>query len=278
MPNVADWSPYTHRVQGGLREGNFINSQFALICAGPPFMRNLSSSIGTVPTGSGKSGVSNLAVYPIGLVQSMSLGQSKNFSRFFEIGSDRAYFISGRSVGQMSLGRVLYHGPNLLRALMAYYDTSADETANAYKVKSLFDTTGQASPFGVPPFSNADLKEPTAGGQKKLHSVKVPPGYENFFMNLASDLFSQPMGLLFILKDNNETTYGAFYLEQCYIPSHQFGFESQGLIVQESCSIQYERLVPIRMAQLDLVRDIGGTGAGGFIADDFGGFGGTGSV
>lgn len=267
MPSFADWKPYTHHVQGGMREGNFISSQFAVLCAGPPFLKNLGSA--------GAGNAARLPVFPIGIVQSMSLGQSKNISRFFEIGSDRSYFISGRSVGQISLARLSYHGPSLLRVLYAYYDTSSGNKPGEYQMKSLFDV---APGTGVPPFSNSNVgltaAQSSANGNP-LHAIKIPPGYDNFFINLASDLFSQPMGLLFVLKDNEETTYGAFYLEQCYVPQHSMGFDSQGLIISEQVGIQYERMVPIKMNQLKLVRN---TANGGFFPDDFGGYGGAGAL
>jgi len=262
-------------VQGGLREGNFISSQFAVLCAGPPFLRNLAGTQGNLGAGA------SLPVYPLGIVQQMSLGQSKNISRFFEIGSDRSYFISGRSMGQISLGRLSFHGPSLLRALYAYYDTTGNTKPGSYKVRPLYNKGNGGDPFGVPPFRNNSAsgnKEATNAKGEQLHSVMIPPGYDNFFVNLASDLFSQPMGLLFVLKDNEETTYGAFYLEQCYVPSHSMGFDAQGLIISESVSIQYERLVPVKMDQLTLVQDTGGNGSGGFIEDPFGSYGNLGAT
>ena len=33
---LQNWAPYKTHVQGGLKEGNFLNGQFVLICAGPP--------------------------------------------------------------------------------------------------------------------------------------------------------------------------------------------------------------------------------------------------
>ena len=275
MPSLADHKPYTHHVQGGLREGNFISSQFAVLCAGPPFLRNLAGTQGNLGAGA------SLPVYPLGIVQQMSLGQSKNISRFFEIGSDRSYFISGRSMGQISLGRLSFHGPSLLRALYAYYDTTGNTKPGSYKVRPLYNKGNGGDPFGVPPFRNNSAsgnKEATNAKGEQLHSVMIPPGYDNFFVNLASDLFSQPMGLLFVLKDNEETTYGAFYLEQCYVPSHSMGFDAQGLIISESVSIQYERLVPVKMDQLTLVQDTGGNGSGGFIEDPFGSYGNLGAT
>ena len=248
MPSLENWDPYKTHVQGGLREGNFLNGQFILICAGPPFFSQLA-----FPANADASGAT--LVYPIGLTQNIAMSQNKAISRIFEIGSDRCYFISGRSVGQLSLGRVVYHGPSLLRTLWAYYDTSND-TSGAYKVRPLIQTGG----LGVKPFQTG-----IASGQEQgLHSVRVPPGYDNMFLNLASDLFSQPMGLLLIFKDNAENNIATIYLDQCHVPQHSLAVDSQGLIIQESVAIQYEKMVPVKLAQLNLVDKV--------LADDTGGF------
>ena len=44
MPGLKDWNPYETHVQGGLREGNFLNGQFVLLCAGPPHLADLGGS------------------------------------------------------------------------------------------------------------------------------------------------------------------------------------------------------------------------------------------
>lgn len=248
MPGFDDWSPYKTHVQGGLREGNFLNGQFILLCAGPPFFSQLGSD-GTAAT---------TPVYPIGLTQNVALSQNKAISRIFEIGSDRSYFISGRSVGQLSLGRVVYHGPSLLRALYAYYDTSNDiGTGGAYAISPL---DPRQSGKGVPPFSlEGD------GVSQNLHSVQIPPGYGNMFLNLASDLFSQPMGLFLVFKDNAKNTVASVYLDQCYVPQHSIAVDAQGLIVQESVGIQYERMQPVKMPQVQLLSSVLDDETGGFI-------------
>lgn len=248
MPGLENWSPYKTHVQGGLREGNFLNGQFILICAGPPFFSQ-------VALGAGDSDLTNTIVYPIGLTQNIALSQNKAISRIFEIGSDRSYFISGRSVGQLSLGRVVYHGPSLLRCLYAYYDTTTGGS-DEYKIRPLMESGGT----GVNPFSTTGADGVSSG----LHSVKVPPGYDNMFLNLASDLFSQPLGLLLIFKDNEENNIATVYLDQCYVPQHSLAVDAQGLLIQESVGIQYEKMVPIKLAQLNLVS--------GILADDTGGF------
>jgi hypothetical protein len=248
MPGLENWSPYKTHVQGGLREGNFLNGQFILICAGPPFFSQLA-------LGSGDSDLSNTIVYPIGLTQNIALSQNKAISRIFEIGSDRSYFISGRSVGQLSLGRVVYHGPSLLRCLYAYYDTTNGDV-DEYKIRPLMETAG----LGINPFSTEGADSVSSG----LHSVKIPPGYDNMFLNLASDLFSQPLGILLIFKDNEENNIATVYLDQCYVPQHSLAVDAQGLLIQESVGIQYEKMVPIKLAQLNLIQ--------GILADDTGGF------
>jgi len=242
MPSLSDWSPYKTHVQGGLREGNFVNGQFILICAGPPHFQDLDAT-------------ASASVYPIGLTQNVALSQNKAISRIFEIGSDRSYFISGRSVGQLSLGRVVYHGPSLLRALYAYYSNAGDD--GGYSIEQL--TTGTPN-VDWNPFDEDMLADQIA---TDTHQVMIPPGYGNMFLNLASDLFSQPMGLLLMFRDNAENTVASVYLDQCYVPQHSIAVDAQGLIVQESVGIQYERMQPIKMTQLSLLS--------GVLPDDTGG-------
>lgn len=248
MPGLSDWSPYKTHVQGGLREGNFLNGQFILLCAGPPFFSSLANT-------------ENIPVYPIGLTQNVALSQNKAISRIFEIGSDRSYFISGRSVGQLSLGRVVYHGPSLLRALYAYYNTETDTSPGSYQIDSLADA---ASSHGIAPFAAGGEGEVSAG----LHSVKIPPGYGNMFLNLASDLFSQPMGLFLVFKDNAGNNVASVYLDQCYVPQHSIAVDAQGLIIQESVGIQYERMQPVKMAQIKLLSHVLSDSTGGYQGGD----------
>jgi hypothetical protein len=113
------------------------------------------------------------------------------------------------------------------------------------------------------PFKTGGNKHIKAG----LHSVKVPPGYDNMFLNLASDLFSQPLGLLLVMKDNEENTIASVYLDQCYVPQHSMAVDSQGLIMQESVGIQYEKMVPIRLPQLGLIDSNLLDETGGFSSD-----------
>ena len=245
MPGASNWKPYKTHVQGGLREGNFLNGQFVLLCAGPPHLADLGGGVAAANiAGSTDSGTD--LVYPIGLTQNIALSQNKAVSRIFEIGSERSYFITGRSVGQLNLSRVLYHGPSLLRCLYAYY-SQAGVTDESQEILELYASPTSTETISYPftDLAGAPVGESQAQIESNYKSIKVPPGHENLFINLASDLFSQPLGLLLIFKDNNENSVGQVYLEQCYVPSHTIAVDSQGLIMQESVGVQYERLVPL---------------------------------
>ncbi|MEC8306639.1 MAG: hypothetical protein VXZ72_02130, partial [Chlamydiota bacterium] len=96
------------------------------------------------------------------------------------------------------------------------------------------------------------------GREVNDHNVKIRPGFNNLYLNLASDLFSQPIGLLIKTVDSNEDTIGAVYAEACYIPNHSFSVDSNGLMIQEQASIQFERIVPVRVNSLSIIQ--GSTG------------------
>src|SRR3989304_5263749 len=215
--NFSDWSPYTNYVQAGLVDGAYANAGFTMLAAGPPRIANIGGAIafGQAVSGTGQS--ANQIVLPIGIVQNFNLSHTRQFNRIFEIGSERSYFISGRTVGQLGLGRIYYHGASLLRILYAYYQDIIPPTL----VSQMF---------------------PNAAGQAMAnpHDVVIPPGYENIFLNLASDLFMQPIGILFYIRDVNQDSLGAIYFEACYLPQHALQTDSQGVLIQENVAGQFE--------------------------------------
>ncbi len=241
---IANWNPYSTRVQGGLADGNFVNASYCIVCAGPPFFNQT-----VVPQGASGRELAKSLLYPIGLLQNFSIGQNQNIARLFEIGSRRSYFITGHAIAQVQLGRVLYHGESLLRTLYAYYDTRADNSVGSVKIRPLIEPGGVV---GSVPFMTGQPNQRAPG----LASIKVAPGYDNVFMNLASNLFAQPTGLMVIMQDNAGNNVAAFYIENCLVPSYGFGFDGQGLVIQEQCSVQCERIQPIRLAQLGLVNTL----------------------
>jgi len=222
------WEPYNRYVQQGMVDGAYASGAFTLISAGPPRI-----------TGATKLAEAGVLTWPIGMVQNFSLSHNTQFNRIFEIGSERSYFVRGRTTGQISLGRVLYHGPSILRALYAtFMDLNATESPGVLPLSAPQGGVAQA-----------------ANLTPNKHDVKINPGYENLYLNLASDMFSNPIGLMIKTMDSNEKTIGIVYAEGCYIPNHSFSTDSQGLLVQEQVSIQFERLVPISVSMLGIVAD-----------------------
>ena len=248
--NFSDWSPYQNYVQSGLADGAYAHGGFTLLAAGPPRLTDVGGAIAlqqATTTSQGQG--ANQIVLPIGIVQNLNLTQTRAFSRIFELGSERSYFISGRTVGQLGLGRVYYHGASLLRILYAYYQDLLP--GGGVLIKPMYPNMAQ-------------------GLMTNPHDVIVPPGYENIYMNLASDLFAQPIGLMLYIRDSNLRTLGSMYFESTIVPNHSWAVDSQGIMIQESVGLQYERIVPVAVTDVSLVTNtapyVGGSARnGGFL-------------
>lgn len=240
MSTFSEWSPYEKFVQAGMSDGQFLNAGFTVLAAGPPRLANIGGNVAVgAALAAGDGSGADQMVMPIGVIQNVNLSHNRTFNRIFEVGSERSYFISGRTIGQLSIARILYHGPSLLRMLYAYYEDAIPPTI----VSAVFPNAGIAT------VANA-------------HDVIIPPGYENLFLNLASDLFNQPIGILMYVRDSNLDTYGAVYLESCYVPNHTWATDAQGVIIQESAAIQFERAVPVAVSALSLIAGAAGSALG----------------
>jgi hypothetical protein len=242
----SGWAPYTNYVQSGMVDGAYANAGFTMLAAGPPRIANIGGAAAFAQAVSGTGQAANQIVFPIGIVQNFNLSHTRQFSRIFEIGSERSYFISGRAVGQLGLARVYYHGASLLRVLYAYYQDLVPPTITP----AMFPNAGAAS-------------------QSNPHDVVIPPGYENIFLNLASDMFGQPIGILMYMRDTNQDALGAMYFEACYIPNHGWQTDSQGVLIQESASIQFERGVPVAISALTLISGNNQNAGGANVSETF---------
>ena len=232
MSKVNNWNFFNQNVQSGLLEGRYMNAAFTMVAAGPPRL-----AATTAPNFDGNQAQIGDIAYPIGILQSINLGMNSQIMRLWEIGSERSYFIRGRTQGQVSLGRIMYHGPSLLKVLYAYLDTNTGTENDQLYVNS----------------ANALLN--TAGVEGTKTNYALPPGYENIWIDLSSDVFSQPIGLLIYFRDSNEDTVGAFYLEYCMISNYGLSTDAGGTIMSEQCSIMYERIVPIDIKAVSLIKD-----------------------
>jgi len=234
ITDFSNWDYSNYHVQQELQGGQFVSAETSLIASGPPQL-NGTGPYSEVPVG--QVG----AVYPLGLIENAGISQSKQIQKIFEIGSSRSYFIPGRVIGSVSMGRIFYYGPSLLRVLYAYY----------------FNNTNNINIGTVDPSTNITLADGSLAqsplarlldtGSNTYHQVRMSPGEDHFYINLASDLFNQGFGLAFYFKDANFNSVGAFYLENTYLQGHQFSVSSGSVLIMEGVSAQYDRIVPIKL-------------------------------
>jgi hypothetical protein len=235
--SLSNWDFHNHHVQTELIGGEFVSAESTLIAAGPPRLSDI-TGVDPASVGGGGTVTSGDLVYPIGVVENLGLSQSKQLQRLFEIGSSRSYFIPGRVIGSVTLGRVLYHGPSLLKVLYAHYKQSLGPLQFMDEPNPLL---GDGSPN-----PNATLLD-IRSVQSQLHRVTVNPGYDDLWLNLGSDIFNQPTGMCLYFRNQNDVTIGAVYLEECYVQGHQLSVSSGSVLIMEGASLQFDVLRPIRM-------------------------------
>lgn len=231
-----NWNFHNHHVQEELLGGEFVSAETTLIAAGPPRLTDVGNGDSTVTTDEGD------LVFPIGVLENVGISQSKQLQRIFEIGSTRSYFVPGRTIGSISLGRVLYHGPSVLKVLYAYYKQSRGEFLFNHKGKNATQTVDGVS---FPDPNRTLLELPIL--QKQLHRVQFNPGFDDLWLNLASDLFNQPTGMAIYFRNQMDVTVGGVYLEECYVQGHQLSISSGSALLMEGVSLQFEQLRPIRL-------------------------------
>jgi hypothetical protein len=253
--SLQNWQFQDQHVQQNLAGGDFIGSHSCIVCATAPRMADLTDGgnafINDVAnTGAGGDLTGTYAI-PIGVIDTASLMQDRQIATIFEIGSKRSYIMASRTVGQLQIARVFYKGPNLLRMLYAFYppEKLAAKTGDVagMTLRDRESDQGTAIPqIGMDGTASSFL--PT---------IKDNPGYGNVILNLNSDIFSQPYGIVLYMKDNNDTDVAAIFLEECYVATHSMNISANQVVVAENVSMRFERAVPIKC------RVVGGRGGAG---------------
>ena len=235
--SYVNWRFASENVQTEIVNGEYVSSESTLVLGGPSRLAHLTAGAATDAV------AVQTTMFPIGLLQNVSLAQNRQVSRLFEIGSKRAYFIPGRLFANFSVSRILFFGPSLMRMLYAvapYRDLGVGRTfrvenrevATPPEYARLFgDNANQRTLLSAPGFGDA-----RANGDNR-----------DFFINLASDLFNVPMGLCFLLKDPKNRPYGAMYLEDCYIEAHSMGVDANNIVIAEQVSGQVGSVAPVQL-------------------------------
>jgi hypothetical protein len=219
--DLAKWDFRTQHVQRELEPQDFVNASTVLVAAGPPRIVSPGELAGT--TGGAEQRLTAVNLFPIGVVENMTIVSNRQLQILFEIGSKRQFYIPGRVIPQITLARTLFNGPNILRALYAYYPV--DQLAKP----------------------NFPLVQTSRQAFKEIFACKVQeqPGFTDFWANMNSDLFDRPFGLLMLLKDQCNRAYGSVYLENAFINNHQISVNASSTLVAEGTTIQFERMVPV---------------------------------
>lgn len=238
---ITQHNPRTDRIQQGLKEGLFTSGRFSYIAFGPPHIHmfglaarpdagvGLNFGFGSINVGVNLDDESgSVLVYPAGLIQSVGLAQNANQPRLFEIGTDRHYTLRGRSLGQIGISAIEFDGPSLLRKVYAAY---GDEN-----IEPLYPNNFYKDPGDIP-----------GEGGLADHPAAVTPGYENGWINMASDVFERPSGSLLVIKDSSIKTHTSVYAESVHVPTHNLRWDAAGTVITSGASLQYERLVPVKV-------------------------------
>jgi hypothetical protein len=197
---------------------DIIESGTVLIAAGPA---DISAAAVAQPSSAGAGGENGINVVPIGLVETVQINMNKPLSRIFEIGSKLSYIIPGRTVGAISINRVFFDGPSLLKILYAGEIIPSTESADMMNKYAEFSSS------------------PGASGQYALTSSG------NIAMNLASSFFDQPIGLAFFFADRGNNTVGQIYFEGCSISAYNMGISANMNVLTEAINMEFVRCRPI---------------------------------
>ncbi|MFW5895116.1 MAG: hypothetical protein ACOCT9_00075 [archaeon] len=157
-----------------------------------------------------------------GFVQNMNMNQQRQIQELFEIGSERRYWVDGPTRNNLSLSRALFSGPSLLKIagrglLNDGIDGEIDVQDDMFKGGS---------------------KNAVASGADK-----------NFWINLGSDFFKNPLGLMIQFREfygnGQSSSYGAVYLQNAKISAHSLSMQAGNWLMQENIQMMFEHPVPL---------------------------------
>ena len=105
---TSNWDYSNKHIDSNISKDNFLSAARSILYAAPY-----------------KSGSAATSAYnSIGVVQGYQWGENRNVDMVFELGSDLPYLVPGRTVGSISLSRILVFGQDLTNLI--YYGGKMD--------------------------------------------------------------------------------------------------------------------------------------------------------
>jgi len=251
--NFLNWSWSTQHVQTEVTNSEYLSGEHTLLMAGPPRLSQLPvGNNGVAADALNQISDGSNSLFPIGLVANFAMQQGRSIRDLFEIGSVRRYLIAEKIQSTVRLARVKFYGPSLLRVLYAYYPSSrlpgSGSFASALKdsdVDAQNLTLPTANGDGVPGYGDSNSDEVGANFGQAQDSGR---NNRDFWINLQSVIFRQPLGLGLYFKANNNRPYGACYLEEMLLGSHTISIDADQIVMQEGVDGKFDRIVPIKIA------------------------------
>jgi hypothetical protein len=237
---LTNWNFNQYHVSSELVGGEFVSAESTLIAAGPPELGMTGITVqesGDVEIGRADVSEPGDTVYPIGVVENFGITQALQVQKLFEIGSARAYMIPGKVLGSVSIARAMYSGPSLLKVLYAYYKQNA--------VTPYFNHKAYNEVISGTNIPHPDRPLLSGEWSSELLAVKTRPGYGHMWLNVASDLFKQPTGIMVYFRNSLDMDFGAIYLESVYLTGHQLSLNSGMNVLMESASMEFENMRPV---------------------------------
>jgi hypothetical protein len=167
------------------------------------------------------SGNGTRKLMALGMFQSFGMQSQAPVMPLMGIGSGRSFFLRGKSQSSWNLQRVMINGRNLLRAL---YHNATESGLD----QSQFDDPASLS----------------ANSQ--------------YFINLDSELYYIPFGLVIIMRTKSRTLVAGCYLELCMINSYGTQIQAGQNMIAEMVSGACDRILPYQAS--DSISGITGNG------------------
>lgn len=218
---TSGWD-YKGEYIGDLSSGSEGYERFSVLSASPDTTALFAGPArfsGINATGSGNEG----KLIPIGCADGLSYSANVQLMRLFEIGSNRSFFTRGKGAPSITLGKILADQKNILSALRQ----SALDT-------SILNDLGTKAP-------RAEIPNP------------------DIMLNLDSEYFSVPFGMLIVFKTRGSNKSGngvlststsgkiltGIYLEYCMFDNYNFSISTGSPIISENVGIQFDRPIPV---------------------------------
>lgn len=226
MATFSTWNWTNRHVQSDINDGQFLASKSILVSFGPPYLGTPGEVSGVEGTDAESTPFAGGdLLFPCGMIGSFGMQQGQQLIPVPEIGSDLRYILTGPSSGNARMGKTLIHGPSFLRCTHAYFKS---DSPGGVRIDPLISEDA------------ANLR------RNPLNQVSEPPGYDNLFLNLSSDLFKQAFGVMLFIQDSNREVYGGVYLESCFVGMHGMSVGAGQAAVGEEISFEFNRVRPVK--------------------------------